>query len=67
MLQSPCINICQMDAKSGLCAGCFRTIEEITQWSRTDDATRACILTAVARRRQEQAPVNAAMGRTGQG
>lgn len=56
MLQSPCINICQMDATSGLCTGCFRTLDEITLWSRTDDATRAGILTAVARRRQEQTP-----------
>ena len=56
MLQSPCINICQMDATSGLCTGCFRTLDEITRWSRTDDATRAGILAAVARRRLEQSP-----------
>ena len=45
-----------MDATSGLCTGCFRTLDEISLWSRTDDATRAGILTAVARRRQEQTP-----------
>lgn len=56
MLASPCINLCQMDAHSGLCLGCFRTIEEITVWSRADEATRAAILAAVARRRQEQPP-----------
>ncbi|WP_153132279.1 DUF1289 domain-containing protein [Dechloromonas hortensis] len=56
MLQSPCINICKMDATSGLCTGCFRTLDEITLWSRTDDATRAGILAAVARRRLEQPP-----------
>ena len=56
MLASPCINICQMDADSGLCQGCFRTIEEITAWSRADDGQRGRILAAVARRRQEQAP-----------
>lgn len=51
MLASPCINICRMDERSGLCLGCFRTIEEITVWSRTDDARRASILAAVAERR----------------
>jgi hypothetical protein len=53
MLASPCINICQMDTPSGLCIGCFRTITEITAWSRIDDAQRARILAAVAQRRQE--------------
>lgn len=51
MIQSPCINICKMDAPSGLCTGCLRTIDEISLWSRTDDATRAQILAAVAQRR----------------
>jgi predicted Fe-S protein YdhL (DUF1289 family) len=30
---SPCINVCRMDERSGLCAGCFRTIDEIACWS----------------------------------
>ena len=56
MLQSPCINICKMDAASGLCIGCWRTIDEITVWSRSDDAARSHILAAVARRRMENEP-----------
>jgi len=56
MLASPCINICKMDAPNGLCTGCFRTIEEITVWSRTDDAERARILAAIAQRRLALAP-----------
>ncbi len=56
MVASPCINICKMDAPSGLCVGCFRTIDEITVWSRSDDACRLEILAAVARRRQEHEP-----------
>lgn len=55
MIQSPCINVCQMDAASGLCIGCFRTLEEITVWSRSDDAARVHILAAVASRRMENA------------
>lgn len=34
---SPCSSVCRMDAASGLCEGCFRTIDEIIAWSRLDD------------------------------
>lgn len=53
MVPSPCINICQMDANNGLCLGCYRTIGEITDWSRLDDVAKINILAAVTRRRQE--------------
>ncbi len=52
MVSSPCINVCKMDANSGLCVGCFRTLDEITAWSRSDDNTRNEILAAVAQRRE---------------
>jgi predicted Fe-S protein YdhL (DUF1289 family) len=45
-----------MDDRSGLCAGCFRTLDEISVWSRIDDAGRVSILAAVARRRLEHDP-----------
>jgi predicted Fe-S protein YdhL (DUF1289 family) len=48
---SPCTNICTMDATSGLCQGCFRTLDEITAWSRIDDPARSDILAEIARRR----------------
>lgn len=35
---SPCLSVCRMDASSSLCAGCFRTLEEIAAWSRMDEA-----------------------------
>lgn len=34
---SPCVNVCRMEAASGLCAGCWRTIDEIAAWSKMDD------------------------------
>jgi predicted Fe-S protein YdhL (DUF1289 family) len=55
-LASPCINVCRMDPDSGLCEGCFRTLDEIALWARIDDDRRAAILTRVARRRQEHGP-----------
>ncbi len=53
MVTSPCINVCRMDSATGLCLGCFRTIDEITVWAKIDDARRLNILAAVARRRAE--------------
>jgi predicted Fe-S protein YdhL (DUF1289 family) len=29
---SPCVNVCQIDAKSDLCLGCRRTLQEIADW-----------------------------------
>ena len=56
MIASPCINVCKMDEHTGLCSGCFRTIDEIAVWAGIDDARRLGILAAVARRRQEHDP-----------
>lgn len=53
---SPCINVCQMDAGSGLCRGCFRTLDEIAGWSRAGDDEKIRILAAVDRRRAEHDP-----------
>ncbi len=49
-VKSPCINVCEMDARSGLCKGCFRTIEEITAWSRLDDDGKRAVLSRIAER-----------------
>ena len=49
MTASPCINICKME--QGLCAGCFRTLEEIARWANSGDAEKQHILMAVAQRR----------------
>jgi uncharacterized protein len=37
---SPCINVCRMDAATGWCEGCWRTIDEIATWSKLDEAQR---------------------------
>ncbi len=48
---SPCINICRMHAATGWCEGCLRTIDEITTWSRLDDAARRRVLEGLSPRR----------------
>lgn len=32
LISSPCVAVCRMDADSGLCIGCYRTIDEISGW-----------------------------------
>ena len=33
MIESPCTKICQIDKNSGICLGCKRNIDEISQWN----------------------------------
>ena len=41
-VRSPCVSICRIDVATGFCEGCFRTIDEIADWSAmTDDRRRA--------------------------
>ena len=35
---SPCVSLCRMDADSGWCLGCLRTLDEIALWGSLDDA-----------------------------
>ncbi len=48
---SPCIDVCRMDAASGLCEGCLRTLDEIAAWSRMADADKRAVWAALERRR----------------
>lgn len=34
---SPCTSVCRMSGDTGLCEGCFRTLDEIVAWSRIGD------------------------------
>jgi len=40
---SPCISVCRMSKLTGLCEGCYRTIDEIRQWSRADDQAKRAL------------------------
>ncbi|MDF3607760.1 DUF1289 domain-containing protein [Paracoccus sp. DMF-8] len=41
-IETPCIRICRIEPTSGLCIGCWRSIDEIMGWIRmTDDQRRA--------------------------
>lgn len=40
---SPCIGVCELDETIGLCLGCGRTMAEISNWLRFDDAAREAV------------------------
>lgn len=43
-LRSPCINVCRIEPRSGLCEGCKRTTDEIMRWPYASEAEQAAIL-----------------------
>jgi prolyl-tRNA editing enzyme YbaK/EbsC (Cys-tRNA(Pro) deacylase)/predicted Fe-S protein YdhL (DUF1289 family) len=53
-IASPCISICRIQADTGLCEGCFRTMPEITAWSRADEADKRQIWRTIAQRAVQQ-------------
>lgn len=49
---SPCINICTLDARTGLCVGCGRTLDEVAGWSTLGEAQRASVMQQLPARMQ---------------
>ncbi len=47
---SPCISVCVMDANSGLCQGCWRTLDEIAACSTMSDAGKRATWGRIAQR-----------------
>lgn len=43
-MKSPCVNVCVIDPKDGLCKGCARSLEEIARWAGMHDDERDSIL-----------------------
>ena len=48
---SPCISVCVMDAPSGWCSGCLRTLDEIAAWSGLAEAEKRQVLQSLSGRR----------------
>lgn len=49
-IPSPCISICQMSSKTGLCIGCLRTLDEIANWSALSEDEKLDVLELVDKR-----------------
>ena len=50
LVPSPCISICRMDERNGLCLGCHRSIEEIIAWGRLPENGKRAVWQAIRRR-----------------
>lgn len=51
---SPCISICKMDAQTGLCEGCWRTLDEIAGWGMACETVKQDIWKKIHQRIRQQ-------------
>lgn len=49
-VESPCVGVCRMDPQADVCAGCFRTREEIAAWSGMTNEQRSQLNEVLAQR-----------------
>ena len=56
---SPCNNVCRIDARTGWCEGCMRTLDEIAAWATLSDDDKRAVWDALARRRTGASGINA--------
>lgn len=47
---SPCTSVCTIDRASGLCAGCYRTLDEIAGWIDLPEEQKRKLLATLAAR-----------------
>ena len=50
-VRSPCVSVCRIDAASGWCEGCQRTLEEIAGWGTMTDEARLAVWSRIRARR----------------
>lgn len=50
---SPCISICELDAGTGFCKGCWRTRDEIAGWRAMNSEQRLQVLSFLHDRRAD--------------
>lgn len=50
-MESPCVDVCEIDRTIGLCLGCRRTIDEIASWTAMTSAERRRIMAELPARK----------------
>jgi len=43
-IESPCVQVCVVHPEMRICTGCYRTIDEISDWSRMTPEARRIII-----------------------
>ena len=54
MIETPCIKVCTLDARNGICLGCGRTIEEISRWANMSASERVRVMSDLPARLARQ-------------
>ena len=49
-MSTPCIGVCTIEPRSGLCLGCGRTLPEVARWGRISEEERLAIMTTLSAR-----------------
>ena len=52
---SPCVKVCELDATSGFCRGCLRTLEEIGGWPAYTAREKRAVLRRIELRKRAAA------------
>ncbi|MFZ0356056.1 MAG: DUF1289 domain-containing protein [Pseudolabrys sp.] len=60
MIETPCVKICTLDARMGLCLGCGRTVDEITRWATMSATERTHVMRELPSRLVTSNAVNTA-------
>jgi predicted Fe-S protein YdhL (DUF1289 family) len=55
-IRTPCIKVCIVDGESGLCLGCYRTLQEVAAWASFSEATREQLMAELPARRDRIGP-----------
>ena len=56
-MPSPCISVCRINAETALCEGCFRTLSEISGWSRSGPQAQHQLWQTLLQRASQPVPV----------
>jgi predicted Fe-S protein YdhL (DUF1289 family) len=64
VIETPCINVCTLDPRSGLCIGCGRTVDEIARWGSMSAADRTRIMAELPARRLTGTTKDASLAET---
>ena len=49
-IDSPCVKLCVIHPRVGICAGCYRTLDEIAEWSSLSPEARQSITATLPER-----------------
>ena len=50
---SPCVSLCRIDARTGWCEGCWRSLDEIAAWSTLGDEDKRRVWALLPLRRAQ--------------